>query len=95
MIEEIQGGVRLHLFIQPQASKNEIIGPHNGEIKIKITSPPVDGEANAGVIAYLAKIFRVPKRDVTLIRGDTNRHKVIELQGVSLEQAQAVLLSKS
>lgn len=91
MIEEIQGGVRLHLFIQPKASKNEVVGPHNGEIKIKITSPPVDGEANSGLIEYLSKLFKVPKRDITLTKGDTNRHKVVELLGPKLADARKLL----
>lgn len=91
MIEEISGGVRLHLFIQPKASKNEVIGPHNGEIKIKITSPPVDGEANAGLIEFLSKLFKIPKRDIKLTKGETNRHKVVELVGISLEKAQELL----
>ena len=91
MIEEIKGGVRLHLFVQPKASKNEVVGPHNGEIKIKITSPPVDGEANAGLIEYLSKLFKIPKRDITLIKGETNRHKAVELTGITLEKAQELL----
>ena len=91
MIEEIQGGVRLHLFIQPKASKNEVVGPHNGEIKIKITSPPVDGEANSGLIEYLSKLFKIPKRDITLAKGETNRHKVVDLSGITLEQARQLL----
>jgi uncharacterized protein (TIGR00251 family) len=93
MIEEISGGVRLHLFIQPKASKNEVIGPHNGEIKIKITSPPVDGEANSGLIAYLAKLFGIPKRDITLAKGETNRHKVVDLIGITKVKAQELLKS--
>ncbi|MNL08780.1 hypothetical protein D3C87_1295150 [compost metagenome] len=91
MIEEISGGVRLHLFIQPKASKNEVVGPHNGEIKIKITSPPIDGEANSGLIEYLSKLFKIPKRDITLAKGETNRHKVLDLSGITLEQARKLL----
>lgn len=91
MIEEIKGGVRLHLFIQPKASKNVVVGAHNGEIKIKITSPPVDGEANAGLIEFLSKLFKIPKRDITLVKGETNRHKVVELAGVSMTQAREIL----
>lgn len=91
MIEEMKGGVRLHLFIQPKASKNEIIGPHNGELKIKLTSPPVDGKANAGLIEFLADIFSVPKRRVQLIKGESSRHKTVEIEGVNINQAQEIL----
>lgn len=88
MIEEIKGGVRLHLFIQPKSSKNQIVGPHNGMLKIKIAAPPVDGEANSELIEYLAKFFKVPKRDITLVKGDTGRQKTVDIAGVTLKDAQ-------
>lgn len=82
MIESIKGGVRVHLFIQPKSSKNEVVGPHNGEIKIKITAPPIDGRANEGLIEFLSDHFDIPKRNVLLVKGDTGRHKTIDLIGV-------------
>ncbi len=91
MIEEIKGGVRLHLFIQPKSSKNQIVGPHNGMLKIKITAPPVDGEANAELIEYLSKFFKVPKRNITLVKGDTGRQKTVDVEGISLSDAQALV----
>ncbi|QDK44031.1 YggU family protein [Bdellovibrio sp. ZAP7] len=91
MIEEIKGGVRLHLFIQPKSSKNQIVGPHNGMLKIKISAPPVDGEANAELIEYLAKFFKVPKRNITLVKGDTGRQKTVDVEGISLSDAQALV----
>lgn len=91
MIEITKGGVRLHLFIQPQASKNEVIGEHNGELKIKIKAPPIEGKANTEVIAFMAKLFGVAKREVTLIRGEQSRHKTVEIQGIDRETAQKIL----
>lgn len=91
MIESIKGGVRLHLFIQPKASKNEIVGEHNGELKIKLTSPPVDGKANEGLIEFLSEIFKKPKRDITLVRGETNRHKTVDISDIGLEEAKKIL----
>lgn len=87
MIEEIKGGVRLHLFIQPKSSKNQIVGPHNGMLKIKIAAPPVDGEANSTLIEYLSKFFKVPKRNITLVKGDTGRQKTVDIEGVTLKDA--------
>ena len=85
MIEVTKGGVRLHLFIQPKSSKNEIVGAHNGLLKIKITAPPVDGRANECLIEFMSDLFDIPKRDVLLVKGDTGRHKVVELSGLSEE----------
>lgn len=91
MIESTKGGVRLHLFIQPKSSKNEVVGPHNGEIKVKLTAPPVDGRANECLIEFMSDLFGIPKRDVHLIRGDTGRHKVVELTGLKEAQVRETL----
>lgn len=91
MIESIKGGVRLHLFIQPKSSKNEVVGPHNGELKIKITAPPIDGRANEGLIEFLSDYFDIPKRDVVLVKGETGRHKTVELLGVEEAHAKELL----
>nr|BFD58295.1 DUF167 family protein YggU [Bdellovibrio sp. CKG001]BFD61725.1 DUF167 family protein YggU [Bdellovibrio sp. HM001]BFD65537.1 DUF167 family protein YggU [Bdellovibrio sp. HAGR004] len=91
MIETTKGGVRLHLFIQPKASKNEVVGPHNGELKIKITAPPVDGRANECLIEFMSDLFDIPKRDVLLVKGETGRHKVVELSGLSEQTVRGIL----
>ncbi|MGZ3775274.1 MAG: DUF167 domain-containing protein [Pseudobdellovibrionaceae bacterium] len=91
MIETINGGVRIHLFIQPKSSKNEVVGPHNGEIKIKITAPPIDGRANEGLIEFLSDHFDIPKRNVILVKGDTGRHKTIDLLGIAEPLARQLL----
>lgn len=83
MIEVTKGGVRLHLLIQPKSSKNEIVGPHDGRLKIKIMAPPVDGKANENVIEFISEILKIPKRDVILVRGETGRQKVVEVLGVT------------
>lgn len=91
MIESVRGGVRLHLFIQPKSSKNEVVGPHNGELKIKITAPPIDGRANEGLIEFLSDLFEVPKRNIQLIKGDSGRHKTVDVLDIDLEMAKKIL----
>lgn len=91
MIEVTKGGVRLHLFIQPKASKNEIVGPHNGELKIKLTAPPVDGKANSELINFLAETYGIPKRRIQITKGETGRHKTVEIEALTLEEAQSIL----
>lgn len=79
---EAEGGVRLHLFIQPKSSKNEIVGPHDGALKIRLTAPPVDGRANEELISFLAKTLKVPKHAITLLKGETGRRKVVRIEGI-------------
>ena len=83
--------VRVEVHVVPRASKSAIVGLHDGRIKVSLDAPPVDGEANAALIAFFAKALKRPKRDVTLVRGDTSRHKTLALHGVSESEVRALL----
>ncbi|MCL7707203.1 DUF167 family protein YggU [Enterobacter kobei] len=80
----------LRLYIQPKASRDSIIGLHGDELKVAITAPPVDGQANAHLVKYLAKQFRVAKSQVVIEKGELGRHKqvkIIEPQQIPTEVA--------
>lgn len=68
-------GVRLRLYVQPRASRDAFVGDHDGELKVAITAPPLDGKANAHLIKFLARAFRVAKSQVVLEKGELGRHK--------------------
>ncbi|AHG87120.1 hypothetical protein F480_07845 [Bibersteinia trehalosi Y31] len=70
-------GLRLRIFLQPKASRDQIIGLHDSELKVAITAPPVDGAANAHLLKYLSKLFKVPKSSIRLEKGELQRHKQI------------------
>ena len=70
----------LTLHVQPGAKRTEVAGVHGDALKIRLAAPPVDGRANAELLRYLAAAFGVPVRDVTLIRGDTSRRKVVRIE---------------
>jgi hypothetical protein len=70
----------LRVQVQPRASHNEFAGIHAGALKVRLTSPPVDGKANAALIAFLADAFGVAKRQVILLKGDTGRAKQLRIQ---------------
>lgn len=72
-----ESGLALNLFIQPKASRDAIVGLHGDELKIAITAPPVDGQANAHLVKFLAKQFRVAKSQVSLTKGELGRHKSV------------------
>lgn len=76
----------LRVFVQPRASKNQFCGIHEGELKLRLTSPPVDGAANQCCCEFLAKQLKVPKSSVTIVSGETSRHKRLRIAGASLEQ---------
>lgn len=70
----------LSVRVQPKASRDEIIGPHENALKIRITAPPVDGKANTHLIRFLAKTFGVPKSRVEILSGESGRLKRLRIQ---------------
>lgn len=73
------GDVVLRLYIQPKASGDRIVGPHGDEIKIAITAPPVDGQANEHLTRFMAKQFGVAKSRVIIEKGELGRHKQLRI----------------
>ena len=76
-VEQTEQGLRLRIFLQPKATKDHIVGLHGDELKISITAPPIDGQANAHLLKLLGKLFKVPKTAIILEKGELNRHKQI------------------
>jgi len=80
-------GVILSLKVQPRSSKNQLAGSHDGALKVKLTAPPVDGSANTCCCEFLAKLLRVPVRDIEIVAGATSRHKRVLIKGLSCNDA--------
>lgn len=68
-LKTIADGTIVTLHVQPRASKNEIIGQQGEALKVRLTSPPVEGAANKLCCEFLAKLCGVPKRDVSIYSG--------------------------
>ena len=76
-------GVYLSVKVQPRAARNGIGELAGSELKIKVTAPPVDSAANEMLVRFLAEVLDCPRNTVVLARGQTNRHKLVLLKGVS------------
>ena len=70
----------LTLWVQPRAKHDEIVGPHADALKVRITTAPVDGKANAHLCAWFAELCHVAKTQVSLHSGATDRRKRIHIQ---------------
>ena len=68
-----------------------IAGWRDGTLLVKVTAPPVDSAANAAVIALLSSVLGIPKRDITIVRGETSRVKQVEIASLTLEDIRARL----
>ncbi len=77
----VEDGIVLTLHIQPRASKNEICGLQDNALKVRLTSPPVDGAANKLCREFLAGLFSVPKSSIEIVSGETSRHKRVRVTG--------------
>ena len=71
--------MKLAVHVQPRASRNAIVGWHGDTLKIALTAPPAEGAANAALIAFVAEAFGLKRSQITLLRGDSSRHKLLEL----------------
>jgi uncharacterized protein (TIGR00251 family) len=88
----IDGGVRFEVWAKPRSKKSRIVGERGDAIEISLGAPPVDGAANEELVRVLADVLGVPKRAVVIVRGDTSQRKVVEVFGVSVEEARSLLL---
>ncbi len=85
-------GVALRLHIQPGAKKTEVAGLHGEALKIRLAAPPVDGKANACLLAFLADQLGVAKSAVSLISGESSRAKRVHIRGIEPASIKNVFL---
>jgi len=83
------GGVRFTVRVQPRASRSVVDGVREGVLRIRLTSPPVDGAANEALVAFLAELLDVAKRSVHIVAGASSRTKVIEVDAMDTDQVRA------
>ena len=76
-------GAALALRVTPRARKNEIVGIlSDGRIKVHLTTPPLEGRANAALLKFLSKILDVPVTNITIVAGVSGRDKLISVTGM-------------
>ncbi len=85
-IQQTADGVVLSVRAVPRASKNAIQGVHDGALKIRLTTPPVDGKANQALIKYLSKALKISKSQIELMQGETSRHKILKITGITMDE---------
>lgn len=87
---------RLEVRVTPKAKQNQIVGWHeNRMLVVKVTAPPVGGQANDELIRFLAEKLNISPDDIVITRGYTSRQKLLEIQGLSDEEVMRRLHSGS
>jgi uncharacterized protein len=75
-------GVRFDLRVSPRASRTSVDGVRDGRLVVRVTAPPVDGEANDAVIRALAAALNLPRSAVQIVGGASGRNKTVEVLGM-------------
>jgi len=86
-------GVIFKAFIQPRASRNEIVGAKGDAVKIRLTAPPVEGAANKMCVEFLSKALKVRKSDVVIVRGQSSRTKQVLVRSATSEKIESLVKS--
>ena len=94
-IKPCDNGIRFSAIIQPRSSKNEVIGIYNDALKIRLTSPPVDGEANKSCMRFFAKWLGVSPSKVDIVQGLSSKNKTIEVEDLTEKQFHEILKTKN
>ena len=99
MLRATADGATLVVRAQPSAKRTAISGIYGegqaAQLKISVHAPPLEGRANAALIAFLAEVFGLPKSSVELLSGESSRSKVFLLRGLTLARVMAVLVQKT
>lgn len=88
---EREGAARFSVMARPRARESRVAAVREGAVVVQIAAPPVDGAANAELVALLARVLGVAKRDVAIVRGEGGRAKIVEVRGLRAADVEARL----
>jgi uncharacterized protein (TIGR00251 family) len=86
--------ITFNIRVIPRSSKTEIVGEHDGALKIKLKAPPVDGAANEELVRFLSKTLDIPRSNIGIIAGATSRTKKIRITCTDTSKTVAILRAK-
>ena len=72
--------MKIWVTVKPQARREEVKNIADGEYSVSVRAPAREGRANESVIELLAEYFSIPKSAVKIIRGQTARRKLVEIE---------------
>jgi uncharacterized protein (TIGR00251 family) len=81
----------LTVRVTPRAGRTEIAGLRDGVLLVKLAAAPVEGAANAALIALLSDALHLRKRDIRIVSGERGRTKLVEITGLTKEDLAARL----
>lgn len=85
-ITETKSGLMLKVRVLPRSSRTEASGIQDGALKLKITAPPVEGQANEACLRFLSETLGIRKSQITLVAGQTSKSKTFAISGVGRQK---------
>lgn len=78
--------IRIRVRLTPRAARDEVVGWQGQVLRVRVTAPPIEGEANAALERLLARLLRLPRSAVRVVSGARGREKTVAIDGVSREE---------
>ncbi|HUG14014.1 MAG TPA: DUF167 domain-containing protein [Thermomicrobiales bacterium] len=85
-VQSHREGTIIDVYVQPRSSRSEIVGPHAGTLRVRVTAPPVEGAANDAIIALLSAELGVRRLEIAIVAGASGRRKRVLVRGLSPEE---------
>jgi uncharacterized protein len=90
-IREVENGIVVSVKVQPNASRDRVVGEHGDQLKIAVTVAPEKGKANKVVIKVLSRLLGVKSLDIEILSGETSRDKKVLIRNISEEDFNRVI----
>ncbi|MGA3208844.1 MAG: DUF167 domain-containing protein [Syntrophales bacterium] len=90
-IRETEHGLVLQVHIVPRSAKCEVVGNQGNALKLKITAPPVEGQANKECIRFLSDILGIKKKQVRILSGSKSKKKTVAIEGIRRKDIEALI----
>ena len=86
MVSENKESCIIKVRVQPKASRNQVTGYHEDTLRLRVTAPPAEGQANTGVITLLAKTLGISRSKLQIIRCQSARDKLVSVDTLSQQE---------
>lgn len=90
-VKETEKGLLIQVRVLPRSSRCKLVGIQDGALKIKLTSPPLEGKANGECVRFLADQLKIRKSQIEIIAGHKARKKTVALTGIGKADFEALL----
>jgi uncharacterized protein (TIGR00251 family) len=89
-LTESNGAITFNVRVVPRASRTEVVGEHDGALRVRVAAPPFEGAANEELMRFVAKSLNVAAREVEIVGGHTSKSKRLRVRGASRASVEAL-----